>query len=174
MTKFMTQLDHLSNLLTVLAGRIAFVLSPAATSAHSLPAPFETERRYIMAACLYTLQLAWSSLCLPLYLDLKRRVGELSQGTAATAAERRRTQERVELLLKQMHQTTLRAARMVAQSVKNAPSLAFLTHLTQERLGTWAEVLMEAKTVEEGGEGITREEKEEDLKWCVCFFPLSE
>ena len=161
----MTQLDHLSNLLTILAGRIAFVLSPAATSAHSLPAPFETERRYIMAACLYTLQLAWSSLCLPLYLDLKRRVAELGQGTAASAAERRRTQERVELLLKQMHQTTLKAARMVAQSVKNAPSLAFLTHLTQERLGIWAEILLQAKTVEEGGEGITEEEKNSDLCW---------
>jgi hypothetical protein len=35
------------------------VLSPAATSAHSLPAPFETERQFIMRACLHTLGLAW-------------------------------------------------------------------------------------------------------------------
>lgn len=82
-------------------------------------------------------------------------------------AERRRTRERYEVLLKQMYQTTLKGARMVAQCVRGAPSLAFLTHLQEERLGSWIEILMEAKTREEGGEGITREEKLTELSWCV-------
>lgn len=161
------QLDHLHALLSILTDRIAFVLSPAATSAHALPGQFERERQYIMRSCLDTIKLAWCSLVLPLYLDLKRRVTDLDEGPQATAAERRRTKERVELLLRQVHQEVLKAARIVAASVRRAPSLAFLTHLTQERLGSWVEILMDTKTVEEGGHGITAAEKSSDLKWCV-------
>lgn len=165
-SKVLTQLDHLHRLLEILKERIAFVLSPAATSAHQLPKDFEKERQYIMRACLYTLQLAWSSLCLPLYLDVKRRVNELSaDGPANATDERRRTRERCGLLLRQVHETTLKAARMVAASVHGAPSLAFLTHLTQERLGSWVQILMEAPTLEQDGRGLNKEDRESDLAW---------
>lgn len=166
-TKFLTQLDHLFNLLSILDGRISFVLSPAATTAHALPAPFETERQYIMRMCVYTLQLAWCSLSLPVYVDVKRQIEELKTGNANSTAERRRTRERLHVLLQQVHRTTLKAARMVASCVHGAPSLAFLTHLQQERLEAWVEVLMAAVPSEEGGEGITLAEKATELQWCV-------
>ena len=47
MAKYLTHLDHLLHLFAVLESRIAMVLSPAATSAHALPAPFEQERQFI-------------------------------------------------------------------------------------------------------------------------------
>lgn len=50
-TKYMTHLDHLLHLFAVLESRIAMVLSPAATSAHALPAPFEAERQFISELC---------------------------------------------------------------------------------------------------------------------------
>lgn len=111
-------------------------------------------------------RLQWCSLVLPLYLDLKRRVGELGEGPEAIATQRRRTRERVELLLRQVHLETVKAARIVAESVRKAPSLAFLTHLTQERLGSWVEILMQAQTEEEGGNsGLTRADKASSLAW---------
>ena len=162
--RYLNQLDHLFALLKILEARIAFVLSPAATAAHSLPQPFEMERQYIMRACLYTLQLAWSGLSLPLYADLTRRAGDLRHGSSATIGERRRARERIEVLLNQVHAVTLKGARMVATCVKEAPSLAFQVFLQGENLNAWAAVLREAKTVEQGGSGITAEEKMHDLK----------
>ncbi|GAA6017858.1 hypothetical protein JCM10207_003478 [Rhodosporidiobolus poonsookiae] len=172
LTKYLTELDHLLHLFALLEARIAFVLSPAATSAHSLPAPFETERRFIMQACLYTLSLAWSSLSLPVYTELSRRLSLLRAPPPAALpphalADRQRLIARLTLLQDQVHGTTLKAARMVAQCVHEAPSLAFLTHLQSENLEKWVAVLVEARTVEEGGEGITREEREEDLRWML-------
>ncbi|GAA5982447.1 hypothetical protein JCM10908_006652 [Rhodotorula pacifica] len=175
-TKYLTQLDHLLHLFALLEARIAFVLSPAATSAHSLPAPFETERQFIMRACLHTLGLAWSSLSLPVYLELKRRISELRNPQHLSEAEqqphlqadRQRTLERLELLFRQVGQTTLKAARLVAQCVHEAPSLAFLTQLQSENLDKWVEILRSARTVEEGGEGITRAERESDLRWILA------
>ncbi|KAK4051509.1 hypothetical protein OIO90_004723 [Microbotryomycetes sp. JL221] len=230
-SKFLTQLDHLSQLLEILTTRIDFVLSPLATSAHQLPKDFEKERQYIMRACLYTLRLAWSSLCLPLYLDVKRRVTLLSQeveelkaqnklleeqqrqqarlqqdqirqqeqqqgqmttnsitsklpipssiGTLPSLSsttkleDKRRTLERCRLLLDQIHATTLKAARIVAESVRNAPSLAFLTHLTQERLSSWVDILKDAPVKDGIGDlttGLTREEKERNLIWMLDGF----
>ncbi len=43
--RYLNQLDHLFALLKILEARISFVLSPAATAAHSLPQPFEMERQ---------------------------------------------------------------------------------------------------------------------------------
>ncbi|KAI5480883.1 Zn(2)-C6 fungal-type transcription factor [Pseudohyphozyma bogoriensis] len=164
-TKFLTQLDHLLHLLTILQGRIQFVLSAAATSAHALPAPFETQRQYIMKACLHALSLGWAALSLPMYTDLKRRIEELKTGTQASMGERRRTRERLELLLQQAHRTALKGARMGASCVHGAPSLAYLSHLHLEKLGSWIEILMEAVPEEDGGEGITKAEKIRELKW---------
>ncbi|KAM0753729.1 hypothetical protein T439DRAFT_322619 [Meredithblackwellia eburnea MCA 4105] len=166
-SKFLTQLDHLYQLLTILDGRISFVLSAAATSAHALPGEFETQRRYIMRACIHTLQLAWCSLSLPIYTDLKRRIEALKTGPQASMAERRRTRERLEILLQQVYRATIKAARMVAACVHGAPSLTFLTHLHQERLESWIEILLDAKTIEDGGEGITFAEKMSDLQWML-------
>ncbi|GAA6012319.1 hypothetical protein JCM11491_007091 [Sporobolomyces phaffii] len=167
-TKYMTHLDHLLHLFAVLESRIAMVLSPAATSAHALPAPFEAERQFIMRACLYTLSLAWCGLSLPLYIDLKRRVRALEQPSDDSAAlhshpSRQRTLARLRLLLEQVRSTTLKAARMVAQTVREAPSLAFLTHLQSENLDKWCELLIETRVVEDGGQGITRAERRSDL-----------
>ncbi|KAM0786214.1 hypothetical protein ACM66B_007017 [Microbotryomycetes sp. NB124-2] len=211
-SRFMNQIDHLHQLLNILTRRIDFVLSPMATSAHQLPKEFERERRFIMKACLETLVLAWSSLCLPLYLDLARRVTELEQQyqqllhahqgqqgvqasgptpadastlqqrSSSTAAagtgvgsikvvdDKRRTLERCQLLLSQMHDTTLKAARMVAASVRSAPSLAFLTHLTQEKLTSWVQILQSAPVLDKDGKGLKREEKENDLVWMLEGF----
>ncbi|KAL8278795.1 hypothetical protein RQP46_008864 [Phenoliferia psychrophenolica] len=162
-SKLLTQLDHLFQLLSILDGRISFVLSAAATSAHALPGEFETQRQYIM----HTLQLAWSSLSLPVYTDLKRRIEALKTGPTSSMSERRRTRERLETLLAQVYRTTIKGARMVASCVHGAPSLAFLTHLHQERLESWIEILLEARTVEQGGEGITAAEKQNDLQWML-------
>ncbi|KAK4700205.1 hypothetical protein P7C70_g6042, partial [Phenoliferia sp. Uapishka_3] len=166
-SKLLTQLDSLFQLLSILDGRISFVLSAAATSAHALPGEFETQRQYIMRACIYTLQLAWSSLSLPVYTDLRRRIALLKTGPPSTSADRRRTRERLELLLQQVYRTTIKGARMVASCVHGAPSLAFLTHLHQERLESWIEILLESRAVEDGGEGITRAEKQSDLQWML-------
>ncbi|GAA5894986.1 hypothetical protein JCM5296_000931 [Sporobolomyces johnsonii] len=179
--KYLTQLDHLLHLFAILESRIAFVLSPAATSAHALPAPFEQERQFIMRACLYTLSLAWAGLSLPVYTDLQRRVEQLEASLAAAsdpndAAGRlplhslpsaQRALERLKLLLAQVHVTCLKGARMVAQCVREAPSLAFLTHLQSENLEKWVRVLLEAKGTEDGGEGITGEERRNDLVWML-------
>lgn len=188
-TKYMTHLDHLLHLFAVLESRIAMVLSPAATSAHALPAPFEAERQFIskfilqsvledhelildaclaVRACLYTLSLAWCGLSLPLYIDLKRRVRALEQPSNDQPAlyslpSHQRTLSRLRLLLDQVRSTTLKAARMVAQTVREAPSLAFLTHLQSENLDKWCELLIETRVVEDGGQGITREERRNDL-----------
>ncbi|GAA5837930.1 hypothetical protein JCM3766R1_001522 [Sporobolomyces carnicolor] len=167
-TKYMTHLDHLLHLFAVLESRIAMVLSPAATSAHALPAPFEAERQFIMRACLYTLSLAWCGLSLPLFVDLRRRVRALEQSPMEQPAlhsvpSHQRTLSRLRLLLDQVRSTTLKAARMVAQTVREAPSLAFLTHLQSENLDKWAELLIETRVVEDGGQGITREERRSDL-----------
>jgi hypothetical protein len=97
----------------------------------------------------------------------------LKVGSPDTAAERRRGQERFELLLNQVYPTTLRGARIVARCVNEAPSLAFLTHLQQERLEIWVPILMEARVVENGGEGITRKEKITELGWCVFALPFT-
>ena len=187
MSKLLTQLDQLYKLLSILDGRISFVLSHAATAAHALPGEFETQRQYIMRACICvslpnrstlmlpltwrtdTLQLAWSSLSLPVFTDLKRRIEALKTGTTASMSERRRTRERLETLLGQVYRTTIKGARMVASCVHGAPSLAFLTHLHQERLESWIEILLEASTVDEGGEGLTAAEKQNDLQWCVML-----
>ncbi|BGP35609.1 hypothetical protein JCM10296v2_007450 [Rhodotorula toruloides] len=173
LAKYLTQLDHLLHLFALLESRIAFVLSPAATSAHSLPAPFETERQFIMRACLHTLGLAWSSLSLPVHLELNRRIAELRdpppdrQSASHLQPSRKRTLERLELLRKQVEQVALKAARMVAQCVHEAPSLAFLVQLSGENLNKWVKVLVDAKTVEEGGAGVTKEERETDLRWIL-------
>lgn len=82
-------------------------------------------------------------------------------------SERRRTRERLETLLSQVFRQTIKGARMVASCVHGAPSLAFLTHLHQERLESWIEILLDARPVEEGGEGITAAEKQNDLQWCA-------
>ncbi|GAA5895497.1 hypothetical protein JCM8208_005248 [Rhodotorula glutinis] len=181
--KYLTQLDHLLHLFAILEARIAYVLSPAASAAHALPAPFESERTFIMRACLHTLGLAWAALCLPVHTELRRRLAALrdddegfppaaaSAGAAAAATqagERRRAIERLEVLERQVGATALKAARMVAQCVHEAPSLAFLTQLRSEYLEKWVEVLREARTEEEGGgEGISREQKERDLSWLL-------
>ncbi|KPV73137.1 uncharacterized protein RHOBADRAFT_55358 [Rhodotorula graminis WP1] len=178
--KYLTQLDHLLHLFAILEARIAYVLSPAASAAHALPAPFETERTFIMRACLHTLGLAWAALSLPVHTELRRRLAALrdedgfppaaaSAGAAATqASERRRAIERLEVLQRQVGATALKAARMVAQCVHEAPSLAFLTQLRSEYLERWVEVLREARTEEDGGgEGISREQKERDLSWLL-------
>ncbi|GAA5993118.1 hypothetical protein JCM11641_003822 [Rhodosporidiobolus odoratus] len=176
LVKYLTSLDALLHLFAVLEARIAFVLSPAATRAHELPAPFETERRFIMQACLYTLSIAWSSLTLPPYLELSRRLTLLRAPPPPSLPphalqSRTRLLSRLTLLHSQMHLNVLKAARMVAQSVREAPSLAFGVNLRGEGpLGEWVRVLVEARTVEEegGGEGgITREEKENDLRWML-------
>lgn len=127
-----------------------------------------------MRACLHTLGLAWSSLSLPVYLELKRRLADLRAPPPANSeppphlvADRLRTLERLELLSRQASRMALKAARLVAQCVHEAPSLAFLTQLQSENLDKWVEVLRSARTVEEGGEGITRAEKERGLSWCV-------
>jgi len=52
---------------------------------------------------------------------------------------------------------------MVAQTVREAPSLAFLTHLQSENLDKWCELLIETRVEEDGGQGITREERRDDL-----------
>ncbi|BGP51946.1 hypothetical protein JCM10450v2_007906 [Rhodotorula kratochvilovae] len=173
--KYLTQLDHLLHLFAILESRIAYVLSPAATAAHSLPAPFETERTFIMRACLHTLGLAWAALSLPVHTELARRLAALREedalpptgAGAAQAAERRRTRERLELLQRQVGATALKAARMVAQCVHEAPSLAFLTQLQSENLEKWVKVLRDARVEEDGGEGITHEEKESSLRWLL-------
>ncbi|GAA5842867.1 hypothetical protein JCM9279_004013 [Rhodotorula babjevae] len=178
--KYLTQLDHLLHLFAILEARIAYVLSPAASAAHALPAPFETERTFIMRACLHTLGLAWAALILPVHTELRRRLAALrddegfppaaaSAGAAqAQASERRRAIERLEVLQRQVGATALKAARMVAQCVHEAPSLAFLTQLRSEYLERWVEVLREARTEEDGGgEGISREQKERDLSWLL-------
>jgi hypothetical protein len=180
LTTYLTSLDHLLHLFAILEARIAFVLSPAATSAHSLPAPFEMERVFIMKSCLYTLSLAWSALSLPVYSELTRRLTELRQPPPAALpahalAERHRLTERLSLLLRQVHASVLKGGRMVAQCVHEAPSLAFLCYLQSENLESWAGLLVEAGTVEMGviganGEGYTKEEKERDLRWCVFLF----
>ncbi|GAA5940190.1 Zn(II)2Cys6 transcription factor domain-containing protein [Sporobolomyces koalae] len=167
-TKYLTHLDHLLHLFAVLESRIAMVLSPAATSAHALPAPFEAERQFIMRACLYTLSLAWCGLSLPLYTDLKRRVRSLEHPTEDhiprhSQPSQQRALSRLRLLREQVRSTTVKAARMVAQTVREAPSLAFLTHLQSENLDKWCELLIETRVVEEGGEGISREERRNDL-----------
>lgn len=124
-----------------------------------------------MRACLHTLGLAWSSLSLPVHLELNRRIAELRdpppdhQSASHLQPSRKRTLERLELLRKQVEQVTLKAARMVAQCVHEAPSLAFLVQLSGENLDKWVKVLVDAKTVEEGGAGITKEEREQDLRW---------
>ncbi|BGP20369.1 hypothetical protein JCM10213_002320 [Rhodosporidiobolus nylandii] len=171
-SKFLTQMDHLIHLFAILESRIAFVLSPAAASAHSLPAPFETERQFIMRACLYTLSIAWSSLCLPVWVELSRRISSLREPPptalpAHAVNERHRLLERLTLLQQQMHGNVLKAARMFAQTVQEAPSLAFLTHLQSESYKEWVEILIQAVPVEEGGSGITREEREGDLRWML-------
>ncbi|GAA6048800.1 hypothetical protein JCM3770_003627 [Rhodotorula araucariae] len=177
--KYLTQLDHLLHLFAILESRIAYVLSPAATAAHSLPAPFETERTFIMRACLHTLGLAWAALSLPVYNELARRLAALrgdedapgpvaASANAVAAAERRRTRERLELLQRQVSGTAVKAARIVAQCVHEAPSLAFLTQLQSENLDRWVEVLLDAQVSEDGGgEGITHEEKETSLRWLL-------
>ncbi|GAA5819949.1 hypothetical protein JCM10212_001557 [Sporobolomyces blumeae] len=170
--KYLTHLDHLLHLFAVLEARIALVLSPAATSAHALPAPFEQERQFIMRACLYTLSLAWAGLSLPLYLDLKRRVAVLENPPsdpppAHTVASQQRTLDRLHLLVDQVHAVTLKAARMVAQCVHEAPSLAFLTHLQSENLEKWSRVLIEAPLARDGRHGLAPEERRSDLTWIL-------
>lgn len=129
-----------------------------------------------MRACLHTLGLAWAALCLPLRTELARRVALLCDdtgagaGAGAHAADRRRATERLELLRRQVEATALKAARMVAQCVREAPSLAFLTQLRSENLERWVEVLRDARAEEDGGEGISREDRERDLRWCASSF----
>lgn len=113
----------------------------------------------------YTIQLGWAALSLPLYVDLNRRLAELTSGPTATSDELRRARERLEVLKQQVHRSALRGARLAASAVSNAPSLAFLQFLRQERLDTWIEILYEARTAEEGGEGITQAEKLTELQW---------
>lgn len=163
-SRFLTSLDHLYALLTILRARIAFVLSPAATSAHALPGNFEKERVFIMRSCVHTLELAWASLTLPIFIEIKRRI-ELLKALTTLTGEKKRLKERLTILLNQIHSTTLVGAKIVAKCLSAAPSLAFLTHLQQERIPVWATILLETKTLEQGYVGITRKEKIECLKW---------
>jgi len=119
-------------------------------------------------ACLYTLSLAWCGLSLPLYTDLKRRVHNLEHPSddnpaAYTLPSHQRSLSRLRLLLEQVRSITLKAARMVAQTVREAPSLAFLTHLQSENLDKWCDLLIETRVEEDGGQGLTREERRDDL-----------
>ena len=100
-----------------------------------------------MRACLTTLQLAWASLTLPVFVELKRRIEVINQQSAQQNGntengkgreERRRLKERLEMLLGQVHRTTLKGALIVAKCVHDPISLAFNTHLQQERLHVWS------------------------------------
>ena len=93
----------------------------------------------------------------------------MEQPALHSVPSHQRTLSRLRLLLDQVRSTTLKAARMVAQTVREAPSLAFLTHLQSENLDKWAELLIETRVVEDGGQGITREERRSDLAEYVQF-----
>ena len=189
------KLDTLATLLHALQDRIALVLSPAAVQAHALPETYEAERAYIMKACLYTLELAWCSLVLPVHLELSRRVGlleqdvanaeedlALAQGSAQAVAEEaprcdkaRRACERAQRLKAQTYRRTLRAAKLICHcvDVRSVPSISFLTHLQHERLDDWCRIVVDAPVTPLGvdGGGLTRDEKRSCLQSCVSLSP---
>ncbi|SGY86058.1 BQ5605_C009g05797 [Microbotryum silenes-dioicae] len=158
-SKYLAQLDSLERLLLLLSERIAFSLSPAATSAHALPAPFETERRYIMTSCIHTLRLAWASLILPLCTNLKRRLSMMEVGTISP--EQRRTRDRLLLLRRHAQQGLVKGARMIAACLDSPPSLGYLTHVQQERIDNWADVLLDSTRDDDV---ISQEEQFSDLQ----------
>lgn len=165
--KFSTELDLLLQLCCVFGERIALVLSTSSDpSLFPLPPLFRENRwDYILTGSLYALQLAWCSLSLPVYINLRQRIDGLKEGTPESLPERRRLSERYEFLLKPIYRSTLKAARMVAKCLHIAPSLSFLNCWSYTRIEQWISILLEAKTVEEGGEGITRAEKLVELGW---------
>ncbi|SCV74537.1 BQ2448_7566 [Microbotryum intermedium] len=158
-SKYLAQLDSLERLLQSLSERIAFTLSPVATSAHALPAPFETERRLIMTSCIHTLRLAWAGLILPLCTDLKRRLSKMEVTTMSP--EQRRTRDRLLLLRRHAQQALVRGARMVAACLDSPPSLGYVTHLQQERIDSWADVLLDSTL---DGDELSRKERLSDLQ----------
>ncbi|BGP16814.1 hypothetical protein JCM10213v2_004819 [Rhodosporidiobolus nylandii] len=97
---------------------------------------------------LYSTHILYPSLVLPIYLALvARSPGEVPPRLVDDFADR-----------------GLHAIRLVAMFFAEPPSLPFLTGSPVGPLREWVAVLLDARTVEEGGKGITREEKIRDLR----------
>jgi hypothetical protein len=164
----MISLDTLDSIRALLDTTAATILLDRPRSALATDPQVE-----VIAACRYLCNLTWASLVLPLHLELRRRIAQYdaapNAGNGRTRTEGRWARERHATLLREASKRVgIRAACVVAERVKDVPSLAWLAPPVMPlQLGEWAEVLMSAVPVEEGGESVGRAEKMNRLDSCV-------
>ncbi|SCV74531.1 BQ2448_7560 [Microbotryum intermedium] len=156
--RYLSQLDSLDRLLDSVLDLVASSLTPEATRARAYTPDSEMKNRYSMTLCSLALRFAWAGLVLPLSIELRRRLS-LMDVTAMTP-EKRRIRDRLQVLKGHTQHALVKAARMVAACVDSPASLAHLTHIQQERIDIWADVLLDLAHED----GISREDRISDLQ----------
>ncbi|KAM0755856.1 hypothetical protein T439DRAFT_320555 [Meredithblackwellia eburnea MCA 4105] len=101
----------------------------------------------------YTFTVAWASLHIPLYREIRRREEELQIDLAADPnVQKQQELHQVEALSRAVRQATLSAVIRASSALNNPPSLAFTTHLEMVKLHEWTQVLLsEGESAKEMG-----------------------
>lgn len=154
LTRIVDSLPPLRALLQVVLQRLQDQLTPAATTTYDCPPIAESERKYVVRTSTFTLPTAWAALVLPLYREVKRRVG-----LGGEAVEGRRGEVLRDLYGK-LRDEVRDATRLVAQCMRtdipspacefqrflhteepsNLISAAVLSHLQYFAVEEWATV----------------------------------
>ncbi|GAA5947464.1 hypothetical protein JCM10213_008175 [Rhodosporidiobolus nylandii] len=118
------------------------------------PASINKVSRVLCRVTLLTSQVSYPSLILPVYLALRSH--PLLPSTPLPP-----------FVLLDLERRSLASVRRLAMWLAEAPSLTWKTHVALVVKDEWISVLSEAPTVEEGGRGITMEEKKRELGWVI-------
>lgn len=119
---WISTLNQLRALLSIIHARLAEQLSPQAVAAFNTPER-EVERQLVLRASRYTMTVGWSSLILPVYREMQRRRRAEAQLGYPVARDGR--DGRFEDLFSQVENLVVQAARMVTDRLRHdVPSLA--------------------------------------------------
>lgn len=146
---WISTLNQLRALLSIIHARLAEQLSPQAVAAFNTPER-EVERQLVLRASRYTMTVGWSSLILPVYREMQRRRRAEAQLGYPVARDGR--DGRFEDLFSQVENLVVQAARMVTDRLRHdVPSLAYITHLQYFDIDSWAYLVAEESLLGAGG-----------------------
>ncbi|SGY12507.1 BQ5605_C011g06528 [Microbotryum silenes-dioicae] len=145
----------------------------------SMPAHDGDSQVEVLSAIRFMVTVAWSSLVLPLLLNLQARIDSFEtsneSGKHATSDTTKRRAVAVDLLAEVYRRVGIRAGAMLAERVRDVPSLAWLTPgLMPLRLAEWTKLLIrlpaapgEALEGALAGGSLSVGEKAERLEWLL-------
>ncbi|SCV70625.1 BQ2448_3387 [Microbotryum intermedium] len=152
----------------------------------SMPAHEGDSQVDVLAAIRFMVTVAWSSLVLPLLLNLQARIDSFESsknddGKRATSDTAKRRVVVENLLADAYRRVGIRAGALLAERVRNVPSLAWLTPgLMPLRLAEWTKLLIrlpaapgEALEGALAGQSLSVGEKAEKLEWLLNSMRLA-